>query len=129
VVLFIFNVCLLFIAFSCATESPTCSIYKLDAKKKIRIEKIDRIFKSLEVVPLFGDMQIAPFNYVKRSKYFDASKWPLCSTVSAISAQADLNKYLPQIRDDHIKYISELARYSNEVRTHCPCFPWDYKGY
>ena len=25
--------------------------------------------------------------------------------------------HLPQIRDDHVKYISELARYSNEVTT------------
>lgn len=69
----------------------------------------------MEVVPLFGDMQIAPFNYVKRSKQFDASKWPLCSAVGTLSSQADLNRYLPQIREDHIKYISELARYSNEV--------------
>ncbi|KAK2705972.1 hypothetical protein QYM36_016105 [Artemia franciscana] len=34
---------------------------------------------NLEVVPLFGDMQIAPFNYVKRSKNYDMSKWPLCA--------------------------------------------------
>lgn len=60
-------------------------------------------------------MQIAPFNYVKRSKQFDASKWPLCTAQGTLSVQADLNRYLPQIRDDHIKYISELARYSNEV--------------
>lgn len=61
-------------------------------------------------------MQIAPFNYIKRSKNYDASKWPLsCST--SISPQADLMVHLPQIRDDHVKYISELARYSNEVKT------------
>lgn len=59
-------------------------------------------------------MQIAPFNYIKRSKNYDASKWPLsCST--GISPQADLMVHLPQIREDHVKYISELARYSNEV--------------
>lgn len=70
--------------------------------------------QNLEVVPLFGDMQIAPFNYIKRSKHFDPSKWPLSSSAS-ISPQADLMVHLPQIRDDHVKYISELARYSNEV--------------
>lgn len=97
-------------------DNELFNINKLDQKKKINLSKIDRIFKNLEVVPLFGDMQIAPFNYIKRSKHFDPSKWPLSSSTS-ISPQADLMVHLPQIRDDHVKYISELARYSNEVTT------------
>ncbi|KAK7874487.1 hypothetical protein R5R35_001571 [Gryllus longicercus] len=97
-------------------DSDLCNINKLDQKKKLKLEKIDRIFKNLEVVPLFGDMQIAPFNYIKRSKHFDPSKWPLSSS-NSISPQADLMVHLPQIREDHVKYISELARYSNEVTT------------
>jgi len=64
---------------------------------------------------LFGDMQIAPFNYVKRSREYDASKWPLCAATGSSSPQADVNKRLPQIRDDHNNYIIELARYTNEV--------------
>lgn len=97
-------------------DSDLCNINKLDQKKKIRLDRIDRIFKNLEVVPLFGDMQIAPFNYIKRSKHYDPSKWPLSSS-QAISPQADLMVHLPQIREDHVKYISELARYTNEVTT------------
>ncbi|XP_039954773.1 cytoplasmic FMR1-interacting protein [Bactrocera neohumeralis] len=97
-------------------DSDGCNINKLDQKKKIRLDRIDRIFKNLEVVPLFGDMQIAPFNYIKRSKHYDSSKWPLSSS-NAISPQADLMVHLPQIREDHVKYISELARYTNEVTT------------
>ncbi|KAK4321422.1 hypothetical protein Pmani_007761 [Petrolisthes manimaculis] len=97
-------------------DSEICNINKLDQKKKIKIDKIDKIFKNLEVVPLFGDMQIAPFNYIKRSKNFDNKMWPLCSATST-SPQADLMCHLPRIRDEHIKYISELARYSNEVIT------------
>ncbi|XP_050734850.1 cytoplasmic FMR1-interacting protein-like isoform X1 [Eriocheir sinensis] len=97
-------------------DSEICNINKLDQKKKIKIDKIDKIFKNLEVVPLFGDMQIAPFNYIKRSKNFDSKMWPMCSA-SSISPQADLMCHLPRIRDEHIKYISELARYSNEVIT------------
>lgn len=97
-------------------DSELCNINKLDQKKKLRLDRIDRIFKNLEVVPLFGDMQIAPFNYIKRSKHFDPSKWPLSSS-TAPSPQADLMVHLPQIREDHVKYISELARYSNEVTT------------
>lgn len=97
-------------------DSEICNINKLDTKKKLRLDRIDRIFKNLEVVPLFGDMQIAPFNYIKRSKHFDPSKWPLSSS-QAISPQADLMVHLPTIREDHVKYISELSRYSNEVTT------------
>ncbi|KAJ8936438.1 hypothetical protein NQ318_015584 [Aromia moschata] len=97
-------------------DSELCNINKLDTKKKLRLDKIDRIFKNLEVVPLFGDMQIAPFNYIKRSKHFDANKWPLSSS-NTPSPQADLMVHLPQIREDHVKYISELSRYSNEVTT------------
>lgn len=98
-------------------DSDACNINKLDQKKKLRLERIDRIFKNLEVVPLFGDMQIAPFNYINRSKHFDPSKWPLSCSSNATSPQADLMVHLPQIREDHVKYISELARYTNEVTT------------
>ncbi|KAG7171830.1 Cytoplasmic FMR1-interacting protein-like 1 [Homarus americanus] len=97
-------------------DSEICNINKLDQKKKIKLDKIDKIFKNLEVVPLFGDMQIAPFNYIKRSKNFDSKMWPMCSA-SSISPQADLMCHLPRIREEHIKYISDLARYSNEVIT------------
>ncbi|XP_026330078.1 cytoplasmic FMR1-interacting protein-like, partial [Hyposmocoma kahamanoa] len=98
-------------------DSEVCNINRLDQKKKLRLDRIDRIFKNLEVVPLFGDMQIAPFNYIKRSKHYDPSKWPLSSSVTPPSPQADLMIHLPQIREEHQNYISELARYSNEVTT------------
>lgn len=97
-------------------DNEAQALSKLDQRKKLNLAKIDRIFKNLEVVPLFGDMQIAPFNYIKRSKHYEPGKWPLSSS-SAMSPQSDLMVHLPQIRDDHQKYISELARYSNEVTT------------
>lgn len=98
-------------------DGEKVNINKLDAKRRISITKIDRIFKNLEMVPLFGDMQIAPFQtYVKRSKHFDATKWPL-SLSSALSIQADILQYMPQIREDYVSYISELSRHSNEVTT------------
>lgn len=63
------------------------NINKLDQKRRLRLEKMDKIFHDLEVVPLFGDMQIAPFNYVKRMKHYDASKWPLSSQANLVSPQ------------------------------------------
>merc|ERR1712106_1003892 len=97
-------------------DNETISINKLDQKKKVRLDKLDRIFFDLQVVPLFGDMRIAPFNYIKNSKTFDGSKWPLSNSVN-ISPQANLLVHLPKMREEHIKYTSELARYSNEVTT------------
>ena len=63
------------------------NVNKLDQKRRLRLEKMDKIFYELEVVPLFGDMQIAPFNYVKKMKHYDASKWPLSAQANAISPQ------------------------------------------
>jgi len=97
-------------------DNETITINKLDQKKKIRLDKLDKVFFDLQVVPLFGDMQIAPFNYIKNSKIFDGSKWPLSNSTN-ISPQSNLLIHLPKMREEHIKYTSELARYSNEVTT------------
>ena len=70
-------------------DSETSNINKLDQKKRLRLDKLDKVFFDLQVVPLFGDMQIAPFNYVKSSKTFDPSRWPLSSS-SAISPQVSI---------------------------------------
>ncbi|GIX94913.1 cytoplasmic FMR1-interacting protein [Caerostris darwini] len=97
-------------------DGDISNINKMDQKKRVNIAKIDKIFKQLEMVPLFGDMQIAPFNYIKRSPHYDQSRWPLASS-SSPSPQSDLLQYLPTIRDEYVRYISELARHNNEVTT------------
>jgi cytoplasmic FMR1 interacting protein len=99
-------------------DSKSCNINKLDAKRRISLARIDRIFKSLEMVPLFGDMQIAPFQtYIKKSPHYDPTKWPMSSNLTTNSPQADILQYLPTIRDDYVAFISELSRHSNEVTT------------
>lgn len=69
----------------------------------------------MEVVPLYGDMQIAPFNYIKKSPNFDPSKWPVCNDTSTSSMQGNLLMQLPEIREEHERFIADLARYTNEV--------------
>ncbi|CAF2046241.1 unnamed protein product [Rotaria magnacalcarata] len=95
-------------------DSTACNINKLDAKKKINVSRIDKIFKTVEVVPLYGDMQIAPFNYIKKSPNFDPSKWPICNDASTSSLQGNLLMQLPEIREEHERFIADLARYTNE---------------
>lgn len=99
-------------------QNSNVNINKMDAKKRISLNRIDRIFKSLEMVPLFGDMQIAPFQtYIRKSRHFDQTKWPLSSNLTTNSNQSDILQYLSQMREDYVGYISELSRHSNEVTT------------
>lgn len=99
-------------------DGKNCDINKLDSKKKLNLATIDRIFKELEMVPLFGDMQIAPFiTYVKKIPNFDVQRWPLCSNELVNSNQADIQVFLPKIRHKYVAYISELSRHSNEATT------------
>ena len=99
-------------------DGKNCDINKLDAKKKVNLSSIDRVFKELEMVPLFGDMQIAPFiTYIKKMPNFDTQKWPLCSNESIVSIQAEIQSFLPKIRTKYVAYISELSRHSNEATT------------
>ena len=71
----------------------------------------------LEVVPMFGDMQIAPFAYVKNTPHFDPKLWPLCASATTPSPQSNILDFLPLIREHHTRFISELARHSNEETT------------
>ena len=72
------------------------------------------IFQQLEIVPLYGDMQVAPFQYIKNSTNFDPSKWPNCES-GHVSPQSNILANLEPIREDHMSYISQLSRHSNEV--------------
>ncbi|EQB77238.1 cytoplasmic FMR1-interacting protein 2 [Camelus ferus] len=139
-------------------DGNVSNIYKLDAKKRINLSKIDKFFKQLQVVPLFGDMQIELARYIKTSAHYEENKskplqwassvllpvgtgrsglpsavrWSQMAlpfitlvlssgsvstqwtcTQSSISPQYNICEQMVQIRDDHIRFISELARYSN----------------
>uniref|UniRef100_A0A7N6B4R2 Cytoplasmic FMR1 interacting protein 1 n=1 Tax=Anabas testudineus TaxID=64144 RepID=A0A7N6B4R2_ANATE len=94
-------------------DGNSSNIYKLDAKKRINLTKIDKFFKQLQVVPLFGDMQIELSRYIKTSAHFEENKsrWT-CTSISS-SPQYNICEQMIQIREDHMCFISELARYSN----------------
>ncbi|XP_056269934.1 cytoplasmic FMR1-interacting protein 1 homolog [Pseudoliparis swirei] len=94
-------------------DGNSSNVYKLDAKKRVNLTKIDKFFKQLQVVPLFGDMQIELSRYIKTSAHFEENKsrWT-CTSISS-SPQYNICEQMLQIRDDHMRFISELARYSN----------------
>uniref|UniRef100_A0A8C9TDR9 Cytoplasmic FMR1 interacting protein 2 n=1 Tax=Scleropages formosus TaxID=113540 RepID=A0A8C9TDR9_SCLFO len=94
-------------------DGNVSNIYKLDAKKRINLSKIDKFFKQLQVVPLFGDMQIELSRYIETSTHYEENKSRWTCTQSSVSPQYNLCEQMVQIREDHIRFISELARYSN----------------
>ncbi|XP_032879162.1 cytoplasmic FMR1-interacting protein 1 isoform X2 [Amblyraja radiata] len=94
-------------------DGNVSNIYKLDAKKRINLSRIDKFFKQLQVVPLFGDMQIELARYIKTSAHFEENKSRWACTSPSSSPQYNIIEQMIQIREDHMRFISELARYSN----------------
>ncbi|KAE9551006.1 hypothetical protein FO519_005792 [Halicephalobus sp. NKZ332] len=94
-------------------DSGVANVVKLDQKKRISISRLDKIFKSVEVVPLFGDMQIQPFSFVRRSGFYDASKWSLSNSEAEV-CHVNIVERVKVIRSHHDEYVAHLARIKNE---------------
>ncbi|KAL3312817.1 Cytoplasmic FMR1-interacting protein 2, partial [Cichlidogyrus casuarinus] len=80
--------------------------------KRINFSKIDRIFKECEVVNLFGDMSVEPFNYIKQTPSYEASKWPECNS-SKLSTQGNFLVHLPRFREEFSMLLADLAWHTN----------------
>ncbi|XP_078682474.1 cytoplasmic FMR1-interacting protein 2-like isoform X1 [Branchiostoma floridae x Branchiostoma belcheri] len=98
-------------------DGSQSNIYKLDSKKRISLSKIDKYFKQLQVVTLFGDMQIPLYSYITKSPHYEENKSRWTCTATNNSPSYNILEQLQPIREEHTKYISELARHSNEVVT------------
>ena len=75
--------------------------------------------QQLQVVPLFGDMQIPLASYIQNMSDYEENKsrWTCTNagvfTSGVVTPQYNLTEQLVNIRDEHIKYTSELAKHSN----------------
>ncbi|CAO4374658.1 unnamed protein product [Caenorhabditis nigoni] len=95
-------------------DGDAANVAKLDQKKRLSIQRLDKIFKSLEVVPLYGDMQIQPFAFVRRSSHYEANKWPLSDKESE-KCHVNIVEKVHTIRSDHESYVTQFAKINNEV--------------
>uniref|UniRef100_A0AC35U6R8 Cytoplasmic FMR1-interacting protein n=1 Tax=Rhabditophanes sp. KR3021 TaxID=114890 RepID=A0AC35U6R8_9BILA len=95
-------------------DGSNINIYKLDNKKRISISSIDKIFKSLNVVTLFGDMQIQPFTFVRRMSNYEPSKWPL-SHKEADICQVNIVERAKITREHYVEFVTHLTRVKNEM--------------
>ncbi|XP_066917897.1 cytoplasmic FMR1-interacting protein 2-like isoform X2 [Clytia hemisphaerica] len=104
-------------------DGKACNINKLDQKKKINISKIDKIFKSLPVVPLYGDMQISLISYVKSCPHFESARWS-CAADNAEekigSTQYNLTGKIALIQDEHLRFMCEISKTHNEYSNNNP---------
>jgi len=99
-------------------KSDPVSIYTLEKKKKLNLAKIDRMFKELQVVTLFGDMQITLSSYIEKMSDFSQHRDRWSCTQKSEMSLADLPQYnleyqLKKIKEEHVRYISRLALCSN----------------
>jgi len=69
-----------------------------------------------EVVPLFGDVVIGPFNYVEKTANYDPQHWPRCLYVGA-SQQATVLNHMSEYRQQHAELMCELMLLSDQRRT------------
>uniref|UniRef100_A0A671RLV5 Cytoplasmic FMR1-interacting protein n=1 Tax=Sinocyclocheilus anshuiensis TaxID=1608454 RepID=A0A671RLV5_9TELE len=88
-------------------DGTNSNIYKLD------FFKVCVCLCQLQVVPLFGDMQIELARYIKTSAHYEENKSRWSCTSAGSSPQYNICEQMIQIREDHMRFISELARYSN----------------
>ncbi|KAK6055495.1 cytoplasmic Fragile-X interacting family protein [Cooperia oncophora] len=95
-------------------DGDAANVAKMDQKKRLNISRLDKIFKSLEVVPLYGDMQIQPFSFVRRSQFYDSSKWPL-SDKEGEKCHVNIVEKVKLTRADHESYVTQLAKLNNSV--------------
>ena len=98
------------------TDAP--NIYKLEKSKKLNLGKIDKMFKELQVVTLYGDMQITLSTYITKMSDFKShqDRWTCTQNLDQQineMPQYDLLHQLKRIKEEHVKYISKLALCSN----------------
>ncbi|KAL5460570.1 hypothetical protein EMCRGX_G034022 [Ephydatia muelleri] len=85
--------------------------------KKLNLSRIDRLFKLLPVAPLYGDVQIKFADWVKHLPHCDPSRWTCISDQAEEKGTVAIQTRVETIRSEHVRFISELARYNNEIIT------------
>ena len=69
----------------------------------------------LPVAPLYGDVQIRFADWVRQLPHYDMSKWTCTSESQEEKVTVAIQSRVETIRSEHVRFISELARYNNEV--------------
>ena len=71
--------------------------------------------QNLPVATLYGDVQIRFADWVRHLTHYDPSKWTCTSESAEEKVTVSLQSRVEIIRSEHVRFISDLARYNNEV--------------
>ena len=71
--------------------------------------------QNLPVATLYGDVQIRFADWVRHLTHYDPSKWTCTSESAEEKVTVSLQSRVETIRSEHVRFISDLARYNNEV--------------
>ena len=74
------------------------------------------LMQNLPVATLYGDVQIRFADWVRHLTHYDPSKWTCTSESAEEKVTVSLQSRVEIIRSEHVRFISDLARYNNEVR-------------
>ena len=73
------------------------------------------VSQNLPVATLYGDVQIRFADWVRHLTHYDPSKWTCTSESAEEKVTVSLQSRVEIIRSEHVRFISDLARYNNEV--------------
>ncbi len=76
---------------------------------------VHTLLQNLPVAPLYGDVQIRFADWVVKLPHYDASKWTCTSEHIEDKVGVAIQTRVEIIRSEHVRFISDLARYNNEV--------------
>ena len=93
------------------------SVVNVHRLKKLNISRVDRLFRNLPVAPLYGDVQIRFADWVRQLTHYDPSKWTCTSDHMEEKVTVAIQTRVEIIRSEHVRFISDLARYNNEIIT------------
>ena len=71
--------------------------------------------QQLPVAPLYGDVQIRFADWVRQLVHYDSSKWTCTTEHMEERATVAIQSRVETIRSEHVRFISDLARYNNDV--------------
>lgn len=74
------------------------------------------VLQQLPVAPLYGDVQIRFADWVRQLVHYDPSKWTCTTEHMEERATVAIQTRVETIRSEHVRFISDLARYNNEVK-------------
>lgn len=92
-----------------AKKKGSPNVYK---HKQIDLLRFDSMFKSLPIVPLFGDMQIALLSFLKMSPNFDPAKWQTGTEAAdqiVKETQYNIVRLEEDFRAEYIAFITDAS--------------------